>query len=1270
MVAQARRPSLAALSDTQLLQILESQETRMSRNSQQDSPLSNELEPTTSSPLTYSTRSQGEYPTETYQYDHDSDEEHDSTGIESEDSNRQPRPVAHSFAAQAGGSTFRTVNQPMNPMFGRTLPTHLGQTSHIPTRRFVSTRVPEEMPRVGTKSAPKKFKGEYDYVESFFRQYEQMCRTYNLYDSAEKCERILDYVDRKVERFIESNQAYRQRDWDALKAIVLDYYDAERKDSRYSLRNLKKMVNKWRHKPMKNLETWKKFGREFLTISGWLITNQLLTIEQEAAYYWHGIRKDLRQLIETRYYTQNPTATRTKAIPMSDVNKIAAHHFARFRFDRNLVDTDSSDSDGDSDESSSESDSDSDDDDESSESEDEHKSKKRHKGRDKSKRDKSRLRKKKRKDDTKLSDDEVERIMESRKVKSKEKEPTGEPKNKTEHEVTDLIDKMSRMSITDPMYGKLYYQATHLDPTAALCLRAPELSQPRPFNRPMRERVPGIIQMPEGQGLPQFSTRPRRCFGCGLEGHVTHTCTQLQELISNGIIRPGGMGSYLYADGTVVPRVYGETLVETICKRAVAKAPAANYVSAMTDSEYASTAYLSDSDSVPGAFAMDRAAGKTRITRQTAQDRPSKVPRQGTAAKAKEIKEQKKQEAPEFRSAYSDPKNRPVPQKREGVQTRAHKPQLVGQDINNPLPRPIRQAEPQEEQHPVPAPIPVDVREPRKIVVDLPNQNEDVVMKEVSPVKVKKSVNPSVQAAEKTQAESRPTRRYGVRHTDLQRQVDNEEIVRKVLAAPVTISVQEALAASRNVSESVRDLLKLKRGPPVEEKAPAVNVGHLFEDSEASDEEDNEVYQAGLSANATADTFWRQQTTRDKAALINVVFECGDGEINAIIDSGSQLNIVRRDVYRSTIREPMLPNKVMHVKDANGHIGLLQGLVRRVPLGVGEVVTKGNIFVGEKDLPYELILGRPWTRDNLVSIVEKNEGTFLEFNKTATGERYVLCVYEETPPARVGYVSERVWRVKQPLRTVADVGRILAVISDEVDDEESPPQNLLTELPYAQGVAEEDAELAYAKALQEWQETVSMTYLANRIILYRLAVKGAENSLKAVVGKARSQDIKADALVREYRQVIDRVKDIQWPRTLLNTKRHPELEDMEEHAAILKVVKIIQAYQLGSAQKERTSRGSYIWVDETATVNAAYSKEGDKTLEEGVIMTRLASRILLYRKQAAKIWKKLGLEQAKVDRDKIRSDPQVAEKLFAIRAVAESGWPEDLLDLDLYTELE
>ena len=72
--------------------------------------------------------------------------------------------------------------------------------------------------------------------------------------------------------------------------------------------------------------------------------------------------------------------------------------------------------------------------------------------------------------------------------------------------------------------------------------------------------------------------------------------------------------------------------------------------------------------------------------------------------------------------------------------------------------------------------------------------------------KVKKS-RPVPQKIEKAQTEPRQTRRYGARQSELTKQVSSDDIVKKVLAAPVTISVQEALGASRNISESIQEML-------------------------------------------------------------------------------------------------------------------------------------------------------------------------------------------------------------------------------------------------------------------------------------------------------------------------------------------------------------------------------------------------------------------------------------------------------------------------------
>ena len=98
-------------------------------------------------------------------------------------------------------------------------------------------------------------------------------------------------------------------------------------------------------------------------------------------------------------------------------------------------------------------------------------------------------------------------------------------------------------------------------------------------------------------------------------------------------------------------------------------------------------------------------------------------------------------------------------------------------------------------------------------------------------------------------------------------------------------------------------------------------------------------------------------------------------------------------------------------------------------------------------------------------------------------------------------------------------------------------------------------------ALREWQETITLTYLANRILCYCLAVKGVVHSLYAVIGEAKPQDVNSDALVWEYRQAIDIIGAEFWPESLLDIHQYTELEDMEEHTANQKIVEAILAFR-------------------------------------------------------------------------------------------------------------
>lgn len=159
------------------------------------------------------------------------------------------------------------------------------------TQRIV--RTPDDMPRAGTKTAPKKFKGEYDFIETFLRDYEKLCYAYNATTDSDKCERLFDYVDKKVKQLIEGRPSYARRNWQELKAELLRLYDAERDKTRYTIKDLRKVKRRWKKKGIRNLETWKKYQREFLTVSGWMIQKERLTRRDEAITFWRGIDSDL-----------------------------------------------------------------------------------------------------------------------------------------------------------------------------------------------------------------------------------------------------------------------------------------------------------------------------------------------------------------------------------------------------------------------------------------------------------------------------------------------------------------------------------------------------------------------------------------------------------------------------------------------------------------------------------------------------------------------------------------------------------------------------------------------------------------------------------------------------------------------------------------------------------------------------------------------------------------------------------------------------------------
>ena len=121
--------------------------------------------------------------------------------------------------------------------------------------------------------------------------------------------------------------------------------------------------------------------------------------------------------------------------------------------------------------------------------------------------------------------------------------------------------------------------------------------------------------------------------------------------------------------------------------------------------------------------------------------------------------------------------------------------------------------------------------------------------------------------------------------------------------------------------------------------------------------------------------------------------------ITAILDTGSELNVVQKDIAESKLCLPVDITQKMTMNDVNGNSSILTGKIKCVPLSLihqNNVITEAtDVFIGEV-LPCELLLGHPWQKGNFVDILERHGGTYLIFKETDTDmPRYQVLIKPE-----------------------------------------------------------------------------------------------------------------------------------------------------------------------------------------------------------------------------------------------------------------------------------
>ncbi|KAJ6490383.1 hypothetical protein C8R47DRAFT_1215243 [Mycena vitilis] len=168
------------------------------------------------------------------------------------------------------------------------------------------------------------------------------------------------------------------------------------------------------------------------------------------------------------------------------------------------------------------------------------------------------------------------------------------------------------------------------------------------------------------------------------------------------------------------------------------------------------------------------------------------------------------------------------------------------------------------------------------------------------------------------------------------------------------MTVREAFVASKDIRAGIMDTIRLKN-------VKAVLLGRS---------QDNPL---------VAHWNW----PRTDGILIKIDVESGGRKISAIVDTGSQLDVVRADIAALRVQRPVDMSCTTNMSDANGGRGQLRGYIQDVELNCGGVLTSTDVWVSHQ-APFELLLGRPWQRGNLVTIDERDEGTYLVFKDRDT----------------------------------------------------------------------------------------------------------------------------------------------------------------------------------------------------------------------------------------------------------------------------------------------
>ena len=238
---------------------------------------------------------------------------------------------------------------------------------------------------------------------------------------------------------------------------------------------------------------------------------------------------------------------------------------------------------------------------------------------------------------------------------------------------------------------------------------------------------------------------------------------------------------------------------------------------------------------------------------------------------------------------------------------------------------------------------------------NIAHDNEDIEMEDISmrnrrgkDEKGRSTDIPETVDQNKLRAGEQPPKEYSrnvaVRRTELAAATNPRDVLNKILGTKVELTAGEILGNSRELTQVLADQIRFRQVTSAKSTLQAYHVG----------------------------------TSRDHGPLLTVPVRIADKVYSAVVDSGSEVNIITRELWEK-LQVPMDINASLTLRDANGGNGKLKGLIPNLPIQIGGLTTHSNFWVST-DCPLDILLGRPWQHHNFVLIDERLDGTYLRFS--------------------------------------------------------------------------------------------------------------------------------------------------------------------------------------------------------------------------------------------------------------------------------------------------